>query len=177
MVTHFFFSCIIVQKKPKIQTHCGKWSWIIIIKRISDELRCSQFFFKSQRAETVSVKVILEITARYWYQTGPLTWLNMLCPKGKTLHCFCDNDLWQTGKKSVWNTNSTAGAVLVCYAAVIWGRHATLDVGRTSCVTKQRTAALETGLVVECLRKYIFEGDFMAQLATRRSWFRFSSKP
>ena len=24
-----FFSCIIAQKKPKIQTHCGKWSWII----------------------------------------------------------------------------------------------------------------------------------------------------
>lgn len=69
-------------------------------KRISDELRCSQFFFKSERAEAVSVKGILEITARYWYQTRPLTWLNMLRPKGKTLHCFCDNDLWQTGKKN-----------------------------------------------------------------------------
>ena len=34
-------------------------------KRISDELRCSQFFFKSERAEAVSVKGILEITARY----------------------------------------------------------------------------------------------------------------
>ena len=31
--------------------------------RTSDELRCSQFFFKSERA--VSVKGILEITARY----------------------------------------------------------------------------------------------------------------
>ena len=109
--------------------------------------------------------------------TGALTWLNMLRPKGKTLHCFCDNDLWQMGKKSVWNTNSTAGAVLVCYAAVLLGRHATLLVGRKSWVTKQRTAALETGLVVECLRKYIAEGDFMAQLATRRCWFRFSWKP
>ena len=68
-------------------------------KRISDELRCSQFFFMSERAEAVSVKGILEITARYWYQTGPLTWLNMLRPKGKTLHCFCDNDLWQRRKK------------------------------------------------------------------------------
>ena len=97
-------------------------------KRISDELRCSQFFFMSERAEAVSVKGILEITARYWYQTGPLTWLNMLRPKGKTLHCFCDNDLWQTGKKkSVWNINSIAGAVLVCYAAVLLGRHATLQ--------------------------------------------------
>ena len=28
VVTHFF-SCIIAEKKPKIQTHCGKWSWKI----------------------------------------------------------------------------------------------------------------------------------------------------
>ena len=95
----FFFSCIIAQKKPKIQTHCGKWSWRINKKGFLMNFRCSQFFFKSERAEAVSVKGILEITARYWYQTGPITWLNMLRPKGKTLHCFCDNDLWQRRKK------------------------------------------------------------------------------
>ena len=123
----FFFSCIIAQKKPKIQTHCGKWSWRINKKGFLMNFRCSQFFFKSERAEAVSVKGILEITAWYWYQTRPLTWLNMLRPKGKTLHCFCDNDLWQTGKNSVRNINSIAGAMLVCYAAVLLGRHATLQ--------------------------------------------------
>ena len=84
-------------------------------ERISDELRCSQSILL-QAWEGWG----WEITARYWYQTEPLTWLNVLRPKGKTLHCFCDNDLWQTGKKSVWNTNITAGVVLIGYAAVLW---------------------------------------------------------
>lgn len=48
----FFFSCIIAQKKPKIQADCGKWSWRIIKKGFLmnwDVL--SQFFFKRERAE------------------------------------------------------------------------------------------------------------------------------
>ena len=110
-----FFSCIIAQKKPKIQTDCGKWSWRIIKKGLLmnwDVL--SQFFFKRERAEAEKSRHGIDI------RRNPFTWLNMLRPKGKTLHCFCDNDLWQTGKKSVWNTNITAGVVLVGYAAVLW---------------------------------------------------------
>ena len=129
-------------------------------KRISDELRCSQFFFKSERA-SVSVKGFLEITARYWYQTGPLTWLNMLRPKGKTLHCFCDNDLWQKGKKSVWNINSIARAVLVCYAAVLLGRHATLqslwgERGTKNELFSLTTASLNGGWVLGVSRGFHF---------------------
>ena len=49
-------------------------------------------------------------------------------PKRKDSALF----LWQWPmtngkKKSVWNINSRAGAVLVCYAAVLLGRHATLQ--------------------------------------------------
>lgn len=58
----FFFSCIIAQKKPKIQTHCGKWSWRIIKRGFLmnwDVL--SQFFFKRERAEAEKLRHGIDI--------------------------------------------------------------------------------------------------------------------
>ena len=94
----FFFSCSVAQKQPKIQTHCRKWSWIILIIKMGFLINFLNSSSRVSGVKAVFIKGILEITTRYWYQTRPLTWLNMLRPKGKTLHCFCDNNLWPMGK-------------------------------------------------------------------------------
>ena len=64
-------------------------------------------------------------------------------------------------KKSVWNINSIAGAVLVCYAAVLLGRHATLQSLWGERETKNElfsltTASLNGGWVLGVSRGFHF---------------------
>ena len=126
VVTHFF-SCIIAEKKPKTQTHCGKWSWRIKNK---DFWRIKMFSILLQEWEGWS-----RFCKRYSRNHGTVLisdgtpYLTQhAAPKRKDSALF----LWQWPmtngkKKSVWNINSIAGAVLVCYAAVLLGRHATFQ--------------------------------------------------
>ena len=98
MVTHFF-SCIIAEKKPKIQTHCGKWSWRIKNK---DFWRIKMFSILLQEWEGWSrfcKRYHLEITGTVLISDGTHYLTQHAAPKRKDSALF----LWQwpmtNGKK------------------------------------------------------------------------------
>lgn len=125
-----FFSCIIAQKKPKIQTDCGKWPWRIIKKDFWWIEMFSVNFSSSVRGLRLRSHGTVLISDGTPYLT------QHAAPKRKDSALF----LWQwpmtNGEKvSMEHKHYSRGRANRLRSRSLV-RHATLLVGRKSCVTK-----------------------------------------